>query len=370
MAEAPPGSAASPSSDPKPSGPAPSRRSILLRILLLVAVIGFVFVIVLPRVVDYDAVRATLAELTPTQLLALIGASIVGYIANAGPSRLLVPGLSWRRAVGADIAGRAVVSTVPGPTDVAVKIVLYRQWGIQPEAASVGIALAGFFELVSSLVLPLIATLGVVLAGRELRPDVNRLTAIGLTAFVIAAAVLIAMTRSESIARRVGNVLDWLARHLWPLVRKTPPGGIVERTLEVRERSAAILSRDGIPAFGAAVAAKLAWFVVLEICLWAVGVSWDVLPPSAVLAAMAVVGIVAFIPITPGAVGVSEVAYVGLLSTATGPAATPAITAAVLLFRIAQWLAPIPIGWVVLVFLRRDHLKDLLRGVTTGDSPA
>jgi putative heme transporter len=370
MAEAPPGFAASPSSEPKPSGPAPSRRSILLRILLLVAVIGFVFVVVLPRVVDYEAVGAALAELTPTQLVALIGASVVGYIANAGPSRLLVPGLTWPRAVGADIAGRAVVSTIPGPTDIAVKFVLYRQWGIPSEAATAGTALAGFFEQVSSLVLPLIATFGVVVAGRELQPDVNRLTAIGLVAFVIAAAVLMAMNRSESVARRVGEALDWLARHLWPLVGKTPPSGIVERTLEVRERSAAILSRAGMPAFGAAVAAKLAWFLVLEVCLWAVGVSSDVLPPSAVLAAMAVVGIVALVPITPGGVGVSEVAYVGLLSSAAEPGVTPAITAAVMLFRIAQWLAPIPIGWVVLAFLRRSQLKDLLRGVTTGDSPA
>ena len=45
----------------------PSRRSILLRIALLVAIIGFVFVVFLPRVVDYDAVRAAIAGLTVGQ---------------------------------------------------------------------------------------------------------------------------------------------------------------------------------------------------------------------------------------------------------------------------------------------------------------
>ena len=53
-------------------------------------------------------------------------------------------------------------------------------------------------------------------------------------------------------------------------------------------------------------------------------------------------------PITPGAVGVSEVAYIGILASLTGSAMTDQLTAAVSLFRIAQWLAPIPIGWVLL----------------------
>jgi uncharacterized membrane protein YbhN (UPF0104 family) len=332
---------------------------------VLVAVIGFVFIVVLPRLVDYEAVRAVLTKLSAGQLLALIAATLLAYVANAGPCRLLVPGLTWPRAVGADIASRAVVSTIPGPTDIATKFVLYRQWAIRADLASAGIALGAFFEVVSSLVLPLIATVGVVLTGRVISPGVLRLTSIGLVAFVIATSVLIAMNRSETIARRVGARLDWLARHIWPLFRKEPPRGIVENTLSIRERSSSLLSRAGITAFGAAIAAKLAWFVVLEISLWAVGLGWDVLSPDAVLAAMAVGGGRRVRADHAWRGRLSEVAYVGLLSTVAGPGAAGQITAAVLLFRIAQWLAPIPIGWLVLAFLRRSQLKDLLRGVTT-----
>jgi len=84
---------------------------------------------------------------------------------------------------------------------------------------------------------------------------------------------------------------------------------------------------------------------------------------------MAIVAVVAFIPITPGAVGVSEVAYIGILSTVAGEGATADITAAVTLFRIAQWLAPIPIGWIVLVILRRGHWGELLTQHDTAPSP-
>ena len=77
---------------------------------------------------------------------------------------------------------------------------------------------------------------------------------------------------------------------------------------------------------------------------------------------MAVVGIVSLVPITPGAVGVSEVAYIGVLSSVTGPGAGESITAAVLIFRLAQWLGPIPIGWVLLLLVRGRHLSEELAG--------
>jgi uncharacterized membrane protein YbhN (UPF0104 family) len=77
---------------------------------------------------------------------------------------------------------------------------------------------------------------------------------------------------------------------------------------------------------------------------------------------MAVVGIVALVPITPGAVGVSEVAYLGLSSAVAAPDASDAISAAVLLFRVAQWLGPIPVGWLLLVFIRGHRWSELLHG--------
>ena len=353
-----------------PSRNGPSRRSIVVRILILVGILAFVFVGVMPRIVDYDAVRAALASLTAGQLALLTATSLVAYVANAGPSRVLIPALGWPHAVGADLAGRAVVSTVPGPTDIATKFVLYRQWSIPAETASAGIVFAGFFEVFSSLVLPLIALAGVLVTGHETRPQALLLALIGLVVLVLATLALMAVVRSEPLARRVGGWLDRAAQRLWKLVRKVPPTGIVEGILDFRERSKDILSQHGLLAFAAAIAAKLAWFVVLEVSLWSVGITPDVLPPSAVLAAMAVVGIVSLIPITPGAVGVSEVAYIGVLSSVAGSGLTEQITAAVMLFRIAQWLAPIPIGWALLIVMRRGHWGELLGGHDLATTPS
>ena len=337
-----------------PAEPTPGRRAIVGRALVLVGVVVFVFGIVLPRLVDYDAVRAALAALTPGQLALLAAASAVAYVASAGTSRVLVPGLSWPHAVGSDLAARAVVTTVPGPTDVATRFVLYRQWSIPTDVASAGIALAGLFETLSYLAMPVIATAGI-LVGDPAQPRALLFALVGLIVLVAAAVLLASIVRSESLARKLGVWLDRMAQRIWRLLGKAPPTGIAESVVDLRERAKTMLTRHGLRGFAAAVVAKLAWFAVLEAALWCVGIGPDVLPPSAVLAAMAVVGIVMLVPITPGGVGVAEVAYIGILSSVAGPGMSDQLTAAVMLFRIAQWLAPIPIGWVLLIVMRRGH---------------
>lgn len=345
-----------------PASTRPSRRSIATRALLLVGIVLVVFVGILPRVVDYDAVRAALSSLSTTQLAALVVVAAIAYVANAASARILMPVLGWRRAVGSDLAARAVVSTIPGPTDIATRFVLYRQWGIPADTATAGIAFVAFFEQLSALVLPVIATIGVVVTGHVTRPAVIWLSIVSLVVLAVAIAVLVALIRSESLARRFGDWLQRVATRVWQLFRRNPPTGVAQGVVDVRDRSKDTLSRHGFAAFAAAVSAKLAWFLVLEVALWSVGITPDVLPASVVLAAMAAVALVALIPITPGAVGVTEVAYIGFLTAVAGEGLTDQITAAIVIFRAAQWLAPIPIGWILLVIMRGEHWREIGQG--------
>ena len=347
----------------------PSRRSIMTRIVLLIAIALIVFVGILPRVVDYDAVRAALSSLSATQLAVLLIATLIAYVASAAPTRILIPALSWPRAIGADLAARAVVSTIPGPTDIATRFVLYRQWEIPADTATAGIAFAAFFETLSTLVLPVIATIGVVVTGHVTRPAVIWMTLISVVVLILSFGLLTGLVRSESLARRFGNWLQRVATRLWRLFRRTPPSGIAQGVMDVRERSKDTLSLHGRAGFAAAVAARLAWFVVLEVALWSVGVTPDILPPSVVLAAMAAVALVSLVPITPGAVGVAEVAYIGFLSAVAGSGLTDEITAAIVIFRAVQWLAPIPIGWILLVIMRGEHWREIAQVSGSPASP-
>jgi len=349
------------------AGGGQSRRSILIRLGLLVGIMAVVFVVILPQVVDYGALLAALSTLTAGQVAALIAATGLAYVANAAPSRILIPGLSWPHAIGADLAGRAVVSTIPGPTDIATRYVLYRQWSIPADAATAGILFNAFFETLSDLVLPLIATLGILVAGHAVRPTVIALSIIGVAVLAVVLALLVAIVRSESLARRLGRVLERIAGRLWNLIRRPSPKGIARAVTQIRGRAQEMLSRRGAAGFAAAVLARLAWFVVLQLALWSVGVSSDALAPSAVLTTMAIVALLGLVPITPGAVGVSEVAYVGLLSTLAGDAMTGAITAAIVIFRTAQWLIPIPLGWILFVLMRGSRWREIQEDVDLAD---
>ena len=329
-----------------------ARRRIVLRAVALIAIVVVVFVVILPRIVDYQAVGAALASLTGQQLAVLIGATAVAYAANAAPARVLVPGLSWRRAIGADLAGRAVVQHDPRPDRPCHQVRAVSAVVDPAETATAGIVFAGFFEQLSALVLPLIATVALIATGHTTRPMVIWLTAIGVAILIAATLLIGGIVRSESLARKLGDWLARLAGRLWGIVHRTPPSGIAAKVMDVRDRSKETLSAHGVVGFGAAVLSKLAWFLVLEVSLWAVGITPDILPPSVVLTTMAAVMLIAFIPITPGGVGVSEVAYIGLLTSVAGESLTGPITAAVLIFRVAQWLVPIPLGWILLVIMR------------------
>ena len=342
------------------SKPSVGRGAIMRRALGLVGVLLVVFGIVLPRLVDEDAVRAALVGLTPWQLTLLAAASVAALVVNAGPYRVLVPGLSWRQATGSDLAARAVATTVPGPTDHATRLALYRQWSIPGDVASAGVVLAGLVVALANLALPAIALVGVLASDQPARVEALPVALIGLVILGLAAMLITSIVRSESLARRLGTWFESIVARIWTVLRKTPPSGIVDAVLELRRRSTALLTERGVRGFAAAVAGKLAWFVVLEVALWCVGVGPDVLPPSAVLATMGIVGIVALVPLTPGGVGVSEVAYIGILTSMTGPGLADELTAAVTLYRIAQWLVPIPIGWVLLLVMRRGHWADVL----------
>ena len=70
----------------------PSRRTILTRLGLLVGVMVVVFVVVLPRIVDYGAVAAALSTLSAAQLAALAAAT--GSHMSSTPC----PPASWFRA--------------------------------------------------------------------------------------------------------------------------------------------------------------------------------------------------------------------------------------------------------------------------------
>ena len=85
---------------------------------------------------------------------------------------------------------------------------------------------------------------------------------------------------------------------------------------------------------------------------------------------MAAVTLVSLIPITPGAVGVAESPTSASSRPSPATGLTGEITAAIVIFRAAQWLAPIPLGWILLVIMRGEHWREIAQATGDPEAPA
>jgi uncharacterized protein (TIRG00374 family) len=180
---------------------------------------------------------------------------------------------------------------------------------------------------------------------------------IGHVVFIVLFGVLAGTGTGESFTPPVGAVIAVLVVVILALVGVSLPIG--RRQLQQRVRP---MLRRVIPQLiavfqspskiaigvGGAVLLNLAYILALDTALRAFDYSMSFATVAVVYLAGSVVG--AAIP-TPGGIGAIEVAMAAGL-TATGVPAGVALSA-VLLYRIATFWIPIPVGWASLTWLQR-----------------
>ncbi len=330
------------------------RAAALRRGLLIGAVFLVLFGIVLPRFVDYGAVFDALKSLSPLELGLLLGLGVLGWLLDGLAYALPLPGLPVPRAVATFLGSTAISNTIPGPVDMGVRYGLYRGWGFSVEAATSGIFLAGVLDQLGKFAVPIIALAFVLLEGR---PGGLLGVAAGgsLVVLVVIGAVGLAVMRSERVARTLGRLLGRAQALVFRLLRR--PAGTMDpekRVLSIREATRGVVERRGLAGLLVATLGKLAWYACLLAALRFAGLTPETLPASVILGVYALVLIASVIPIAPGGAGVAEVLYLTLLGGYVGPGSErAAVTAGVLLFRVIQWVLPIPLGYVLLPRLRR-----------------
>jgi uncharacterized membrane protein YbhN (UPF0104 family) len=349
-------------SDVPAAGPAavesPSRRSAFLRTGVILLVLFVVFGLILPRFVDYAAVRASLVALTPPQL-ALV--TVIGIVAWFGCGLLyvaVVPGLSALRGNSAYLILTGIGSSIPfGPWNMGVVWVVLRGWGISNPAATGGIALYGIVNTLGRLGLPLLAIVFIVATGAATGVHTTAiiLSAISTAIFVVVTTLMLAVVRSDRLADWVGQTADhWVLVALRRLGRKESPdvAGSIHR---FRDGIGEVVHRRGLTALGVNAVSQIPWCVLFVVSLRLTGVPGDVLTPPDIVAVFALTSVITLIPIAPGGAGVPELVYITLLTRIAGPGYDAAITAGVFLFRVYVWFLPIPLAWILLKLARRGR---------------
>ncbi len=336
----------------------PNRRAAIFRSGLIIGVLFVVFVVILPRYIDYQEVVAAFQGLQPWQFLVMTVLGMVAWFVSGLIFSALVPGLSALRGTESWLILSGIGSSVPfGPWNMGVLWVVMRGWRIPNAPATSGIALYGVINELSRLVLPLLAVVGLALtgelAGRPQGGTVWLIAIISIVAFVVASALIVAIVRSERIADWLGRtgqrVTDWILRHL----RRTGSPDVSSAIHKFRDQFGEVLRARGLVALGLAVASQIAWTIVLIVALRVVGVPESVLTPFEIFAVYGLVMVITIIPLSPGGAGVPELLFISGLSAITGPEYGSAVTAGVFLYRLYYWFLPIPLAWILLKVVRR-----------------
>ena len=334
-----------------PQVPRPSIRKILFRIVFIVAALG-ISVWILVRTfddLDLDEVLDAARSLNDAEIISLSSLWVLWIAAQGLLTASLVPGSGGaprdRRVPGpgVDHVGG------PGPSDLPIRYRMLTSWGRTTGDATLAVAAGGIFSIGIKLVLPVIAAIGLVVSDAPFERHVadggddlhDRRTRRGRAR---SRAGIGEAHRAGRTADRAGVVEG--AAPAAQADARGPPDPDGRCTFQGRADAARPVAGRNV-GHGADVGDEVrAAADVLRFT----GVDETELPWTQVFVVFALVQGLTVFPITAGDAGVSEIAYIGMLTAAAGEEYVNQITAAILIFRILTWLSIIPVGLGVLGF--------------------
>ena len=321
---------------------------VLVSLVVLVAIFWYVF----QQVASISEVVAALRTLTWREgavLLVMTGFNLFTYWMLVV---IATPGLTYPKAAVLTQSTTAVANSVPAGGAIAVGLTytILSSWGFSKARATVSIVLTGIWNNWLKLATPVVALVLLALQGG--RAGGQLLAALVAVGGLVAAIVIFALILSrEQFAARVGVVTGRWASALLGLFRRPPVQGWDLAVVKFRNRVIGLVRHRWMGLTAATILSHVALYLVLVASLRVMGVSDDEVGWAEVLAVFAFARLLTAIPLTPGGVGVVELALItGLVRAGSDDAQ---VVAAVLLFRLLTYVLPIFLGAFTYVVWRR-----------------
>jgi uncharacterized membrane protein YbhN (UPF0104 family) len=318
---------------------------------LTLGVIIAIFLFLIPKLEEAD-INDIRDLLTWQRVLLAILLGLVNLVTNWPPMVIALPGLRYPEAAVSNVGPAAVSNTMPegGAIATGVVVAMQRSWGFALPGITLAFLITGLWTNVVRYGMTAIALL--VYATLDGGSSQLLVAAVILVALVIAVfVVLVLIFRSERFAERLGHLGSRLvARLLRPFHRPAPD--LAQTLVDFRTRTIGLVRSQGWGLTVTMTISQVSMALVLLACVRMVGIGNDVIPASKVVVAWGAVMFASILVPVPGGVGVAEVVLIGVLSAGLPPQYTTPITAAVVLYRIATWLLPIPLGAGAYAFWR------------------
>lgn len=323
---------------------------IAMSVVLVVAVIWYVT----NNVADLSSVWGAIRAMTPIEIGVLALFAVWNLATYWIVTVLATPGLKYRQAMVQTEATTAVANTVPagGAVAIALTYSMFGSWGFSKSRTSLSVVVSGIWNNFAKLGMPIVALSLLALEGQA---SGGRIVAAvtGFAGLVGAILVFALMLLSEDYAARIGiGAGRWMSA-LRGVVRREPVDGWDVAVLKFRSRVIGLVEDRWIRLSIWTVVGHLSLFAVLLVTLRAVGVSEQEVGWAEALAVFAFARLLTAIPLTPGGLGIVELALISGLTAAGGD--KPQVVAAVLVFRVLTYVAPIPFGLGTYLFWRHNR---------------
>jgi uncharacterized protein (TIRG00374 family) len=224
-------------------------------------------------------------------------------------------------------------------------------WGFSAARTTVSLLVSGLWNNVAKLALP-VAALACLAVQGEVTARRLLAAAAGVAGLLATALVLWLLLRSERSACRLGERAAAATNRLRAVAGRSPVAGWERATSKFRARTVLLLRERWIQLSLLTLVSHLSLFLVLLLALRHMGVAQHEVDWAEALAVFSFARLLTAVPITPGGVGVVEVALVAGLSAAGGD--TAQVVAAVLAFRTLTWVVPIPLGLLTYLYWRSN----------------
>jgi putative heme transporter len=328
-------------------------RPVLSAVVSLVIVVG-IFWYFIPQFTSMSKVWSEIRAMTGLEIATLALAALWNLATYLFVMVGATPGLTYRQAFVATETSTAVSNTLPGGGAVGIALTysMFGSWGFSRSRTSVALVVAGIWNNFAKLGMPVLALSLLALQGK---PSGGRVIAagIGFGALIAAVVALAALLSSEATARRLGLFAAAVANRILRILGKPPTHGWELATVKFRGRTELLVKARWVWITVATLVSHLSLFLVLLLCLRHIGVSDQDVGWIEALAVFSFARLLTAIPITPGGLGVVEVALITGLAAAGGARAE--VAAAVLLFRGLTYVVPIPLGLATYLYYKRNR---------------
>jgi uncharacterized protein (TIRG00374 family) len=332
---------------------APGRARQIVAGALTLAVLVIVFVGIFPKFANYSDAWTAIQQMSLGAVLGLAVATLVNIAVYATPYQAALPGIGFGRAFVVRQTSFMISNAIPagGAIGLGVQYAMLGGYGIGPAPATAAIGITSVFNLLVTLALPAIGVVLIVVQGEATTNQILG-AVVAVVAVAVMVGVLAAVLRSESLARRVGELADRVLHRVRPsMVPEGQDGPATRGVLNFRHSTVDVVSRRLGAITATNVAMQLTQFAVLAVAIYGMSGADAGVNLGEIFAAFALARLASFIPVTPGGLGTVDAAMVALLA-AFGMDRDVAL-AANLVWRACTFIPQVVIGIGTFVWWRR-----------------